>query len=50
MDEFEAFVEKMYNEIERMEKEEPDRFDDANRDLTIELANFLNQLKKPSAW
>ena len=47
--EFDVFVEKMGNEIERMEKEEPDRFGEIEHDLRIELANFLNQLKKPSA-
>ena len=48
MKKFDAFAEKMIDKIEGIEKEEPDLYDDANRDLTIEVANFLNQLKKPS--
>ena len=49
MKELDAFAEKLLNEMERIEKEEPERHEEANRDLLIELANFLRHLKNPSA-
>ena len=47
--EFDAFAEKLNVEMERIEKEEPDRHDEANRNLTVEIAEFLRQIKNPSA-
>lgn len=46
--ELEAYTEKAASEMDRLKKEEPDRYADINRDLDIKVANFLNQLKKPN--
>ena len=47
--EMKAFTDSFPDELERMEREEPERLDEMERDLNIELAGFLRQLKKPSA-
>ncbi len=46
--EMKAFGERLGAEMERMEKEEPGWLEEMERDLNIEVADFLRQLKEPS--
>ena len=48
-DQREEFANKTARELERIEIEEPDCFDEGNRNLMIEFLSFLRQLKNPSA-